>query len=539
MGMRRRRRLRQTAAAAAVACTLGAGALAGATSASATDQLWIHAQESGLTLPSGMTDPAGVRQLHIEVGHDNDEDLPPATLTVDTAGLAGVADVVWPKECTHTGTVGTCTVKVTKTALGDDPAPAPATYVVLGLNPAAGAKDGAEGELSLTAVSGGLKAIGTAADVHVGSGADLVLQPLVSVTGAKPGSTVTQQVAWKNAGNEAVQQTVIVMHATVGLDYAERYSNCRYGAWVDGIDAPAVCTVDTPLAPGQGVQLSSGLGFTVDKGAWQTGASVEVLPPGPEADAALASLHDAKAGSGPELTAVPAPSRLTAKLATELNPSDNWADFSVRADNHAHYYAVGAQVRGDKGDTVPVTVGLGNEGPATTFDRSGGDGVDLLKVTFPKGTTVTEVPDGCSVHWRIGVKGHGPYLCPGALLQPAGYKASFTFQVRLDDQLADVRGTAALTDENSEIGGAPVDFPWDTSKEGYTQPIVSNGPVTPTATATAEAPGTGTQLGGSSPELAATGSGSSTPLLAGAAALLVAAGGAVTLAARRRTAARR
>jgi hypothetical protein len=536
MGMRGHRRLRQAAAATAVVCGLGAGALAGATSASAGDQLWVQSKESDLTLPSGVTDPAGVRQLHIEVSHGNDIDLPPATVTVDTGGLAGIADVVWPKECTHTGAVGTCTVKVTNTAIGDDPAPA--TYLVLGLNPVAGAKDGAQGQVSFTAVSGNLTSPENAADIHVGSGADLVIQPLKSLTGVKPGSTVTQQVVWKNTGNEAVRQTVIVMHATVGLDFAERYSNCRYGAWVDGIDAPAVCTVDTPLAPGQAVRLSSDLGFTVDDGAWQTGATVEVLPPGPEADDALSSLHSAKAGSGPALTAEPVASRTAAKLTDELNPRDNWGDFSVRADNHAHYYAVGAQVRGDKGDTVPVTVGLGNEGPATTFDRSGGDGVDLLKVTFPKGTTVTKVPAGCSVHWRVGVKAHGPYLCPGALLQSAGYKRSFTFQVRLDDRLADAHGTAALTNENSEIAGVPVVFPWDTGTQGYTQPIVFNGPVTPTATASAEAPGTGAQLGSTSPELAATGS-SSTPLLAGAAALLLASGGAVTLTARRRTAARR
>lgn len=543
MGKHGHRQVRKAAAAAAVACALGVGALAGATSASAADSLNVTVKEYDLTLPNGVTDPAGIRQMHLMVSHDNAQDLPDATVTIDAGGLAGVADVVWPKECTHTGAVGTCTLKVTDLSLGDAP-PEPETYLTLGLNPAAGAKDGAQGELSYTATSGNLKAIEEATDIHIGSGADLVIQPLKDMKDLKPGSTFTQHVEWKNTGNEAAQQTVLVMHSLVGFEPADRYSNCVYGPLSDGRDATTVCTIDTPLAPGQSLQLSSDLTYRTTSALYSVYGSVQVLPPGPEADAAKAAVQGTP-GAGPELTATPvAASGKVAPLTAELNPADNTAHFVVKGDNHAHYYATGASVEGDKGDTVPVTVGLGNEGPATIFDISGGDGTDMVKVTFPKGTTVTEVPDGCRLHWVVGVKGHGPYLCEGDVVQPAGYKKTFTFQVRLDDQLVNARGTAALTTENDEVGGVPTTFPWDTGTKDYTRPVVFNGTADPSAAPSANAPGAdgdaATQVDQpSSPELAATGASGTTPLFAGGAVLLLAAGGAVTLAARRRTAPRR
>ncbi|MEW2519195.1 LAETG motif-containing sortase-dependent surface protein [Actinacidiphila alni] len=151
------------------------------------------------------------------------------------------------------------------------------------------------------------------------------------------------------------------------------------------------------------------------------------------------------------------------------------------------------------------------------------------------------VPKGCDLV-RKGVAGTGPYECGSAdaYFQRPGYRATFTFKVRLVQQVTNVRGTAALTNEDHDYEGVPVTFPWDTSTTGYTAPIVFNGPVTtapagtPAATGSANAPGTD----GQSQSLAATGGGSDTPLVAGTAAAVVAAGAGILLATRRRRTAR-
>lgn len=525
----RHRRVRRVAAAAAVVCAMGVGALTGAGSASAADDaLWVHAVENTLTLPTGVTDPAGARQLHLQVTHDNDGDLPAATVTVDTSGLAGVADVVWPKGCTHSGAIGTCTAQVNDPSGESDPD----TYLAIGLSAAAGAASGAHGEVTFTAADGDLKAPEDSAEISVGSGADLVIEPLASAKDVKVGSTVSRTIRWANIGNETTQQTVLTLHTMVGVDFTERYSNCVYGTPSKGSkDMTTVCTIDEPLAPGEGLELSPDLKLKVNSEAWESSVLVGVMPTGAEANA-LRKSATGKAGDGPVLTAKRVPAAGKVKpLTTEINEQDNTTAFSIKADNHAHYYAVGAQAEGDKGATVPVTVGLGNEGPATIFDMSGGDGVDFVKVTLPKGTTVTKIPAGCRVEWQVGTEAHGPFECKGDLAQAAGYKKTFTFQVRLDEQLDNARGTAALTNEMSEIGGGPVTFPWDDSTEGYTQPIVFNGPTPAT-----NAPGTDDE---STTQLAATGASGTTPLVAGAAALLLAAGGAVAFASRRRASAQR
>lgn len=535
----RRGRLATAAVSAAV---IAAGVLAGATAASAADSLNVDAWEFGLTLPAGVTAPGGARALHIMVSHDLDGHLPSATVTVDTTGLTGVADVVWPAECTHAGAVGTCTADVSDLLNSQ----APDHYLVLGLSAAAGAKDGAHGSIGLKAETSGLQSQENSVDIAVGSGADLTIDPLAPVSKAKVGSTVPAPIRWANTGNETAPSTVLTLQTIAGLDFVQRYSNCAYSTSA-GPDktVTAVCTIDTPLEPGKALQLSPQLTVRVTSEAWYTFLSAQVLPPGEQTQATLAGKGGTQ-GSGPRLTAEPVPAGQIAPLVAELNPRDNYTELVVQADNHAHFAAIGAQVRGDKGATVPVTVGMRNDGPALILDRSGGEVTDFLKVTFPSGTTVTKIPSGCSA---IGgkPKDHGPYDCSkrDSYIQAPGYKAQWTFQVRLDQQLTDARGTAALTNPHSDMTGDPVTFAWDTSTDGYTAPIVFNG-------ADGSQGGTGTQgsTGSSSAatnnpgtdgqSLAATGGGSHTPLIAGGAAALLAAGAASLVAARRRrTAAQR
>jgi LPXTG-motif cell wall-anchored protein len=523
--------------AAVAAAVTGAGILAGAGSAyGADDGLHINIGDSELTLPRGVAGPAGTKFVHVEVAHDLAGHVPQATLTVDTSGIAAVADVTWPKECTHSGTTGTCTIDHVDDSENWDGV---VHQLALGLTAAAGAKNGVRGTISFKATAPGLNSDQTDFDVAVGSGADLVIQPLKPVAKAKVGSTVAARIAWANTGNQTTPSTIITLEAIAGLEFTQKFSNCTYSKPEGRLkNVTAVCTLDTPLAPGQALQLSQDVKLQVTDEAYYTFLTAKVTPPGEKADTSRQSAPGAR-GTGSKLTATPvAGSRLTQQTAV-INPRDSYTELEVQAVNHAHYSAVGANARGDKGATVPVTVGMRNSGPALIFDRSGGEGNDAVLVTFPKGATVTTVPKGCDLTDK-GVKGTGPYECGSddAYIQAPGYHADFTFKVRLDQQLTNARGTAALTNFMHDMKpSTPVTFPWDTSTTGYTAPIVFNGPVTtaqPTASAStggSNAPGPN----GQSQSLAATGSDSHTPLIAGGAAIAAAGAGILFATRRRRT----
>lgn len=516
---------RRLAGAAVAAVLAGGGILVGATAASATDSLSVNVQEYGLTLPAGVPGPSA-KTLHIKVEHDLDGHVPSATLTVDVSGLAGVADVTWPKECTVSGTIGTCTITHVED-FGQPP-----TWLGLGLSAAAGAKDGAKGTIGLKATAPGLNSYTTSADVSVGSGADMVIQQLGEVTHAKIGSTLTAPIRWANTGNETAPSTVLTLQTIAGLEFTHRYSNCRYSkpdgplAWVT-----ASCTIDTPLAPGDALELDPQVALHVTKEAYYTLMTAQVLPPGQQTDATRAA-KSGTLGTGPRLTAKKIPASTVTAHVTDINPSDSYTEFQVHADSHAHFSAIGADVKGDKGQTVPLTVGMRNNGPALIFDRSGGDGVDTLVVTLPAGTTVTSVPDGCHLVQKGGVKGHGPFECydPASYVQGPHYKATWTFKVQLDQQLKNARGTAALSNIRHDLGGEPVTFPWDTSTKGYVAPIVINGPA---AGSTADTNNPGTD-GSDGQSLAATGGGGHSGLIIGGAVVAVVGGAGVLFFSRRR-----
>jgi hypothetical protein len=507
--------------------------LAGATSAFAADSLNINFGEYGLTLPRGLTGPAGTRVLHVEVTHDLAGHVPQATLTVDASGLAGVATVTWPQQCTHTGTTGTCTIDHVDDLESPQSVP---SYLGLGLTAAAGAKDGAQGSISFKATAPGLSPTDTTADISVGDGTDMVIRQLTPVDHAKVGSTVPARIAWANTGNATAPSTVLTLQTMAGLDFTQRFSNCTYGKPAGpGKVITAVCTIDTPLAPGNALQLSPDLKMKVTSLAWYTMMTAQVLPPAEQSKAAHAAGTGTR-GNGPLLTATPVAASRIAPQVKNINPDDSYTELVVHADNHAHYSAIGASVHAVKGATVPVTVGMGNSGPALIYDRSGGDGTDALLVTFPKGTTATTVPDGCSLTDE-GAKGTGPYECGSrdAIVQAPGFRATFAFKVRLDEQVTNARGTASLTNELADYTGKAVTFPWDTSTRGYTAPIVFNGPTTASTPGTASG-GNAPGADGHSQNLAATGGGSHSTLIAGTAGAVLVAGAGLLLTVRRRKA---
>ncbi|MFI1094137.1 LPXTG cell wall anchor domain-containing protein [Streptomyces sp. NPDC020917] len=543
--LRGRRALSATAAAAACMAALTAGV---GTAFADPDYLEIYVAQGTPTLPAAVNGTSIAETLHIHVLHEFDDPGPAATLTIDTSGLAGVAQVAaWPKGCTPSGSGATCSIDHVD---GFNTAP---NYLDLKVKADPKAANGAHGDLKLKATAAGLDSAEDTETLKVGSGPDLVLQPLKNLEHVALGTTVSAPVQWSNRGNAPAARTVIELNTMAGLDLTDHFSNCRYSKPRDAArkDVTAVCVINTSMAPGTTWRLSSDIKAKVTPEAYQTFIDVGVIPPGPDADALVAAAKSFTPGTGPALTVKTATASKSA-MAGDLNSYDNYGELGVSTDSHAHYSAVGDAVHVAKGATVPVTVGMRNNGPALIFDRSGGEGVDTLMVTFPKGATATKIPTGCSLV-KDGVKGTGPYRCgaPDSIVQPPGYHADWTFTVRADATLADARGTAGLSNMMHDMDGRPVTFPWDNSTDGYVQDIVFNGPTTtasPSPSPSASAPAGGstapstdtsapapsssaTQAGGS---LAATGGGSNMTTLAGIGAGVIAVGAGVFLLARRR-----
>jgi LPXTG-motif cell wall-anchored protein len=509
------------------------------------DYLEIYVAQGTPTLPAAVNGTSIAETVHIHVLHEFDGPGPAATLTIDTSGLAGVAQVAaWPKGCTPTGSGATCSIDHVDGINS-------ANYLDLKVKADPKAANGAHGDLKLKATAAGLDSAEDTETLEVGTGPDLVLQPLRHLEHVALGSTVSAPVQWSNRGNAPAARTVIELDTMAGLDLTDHFSNCRYSKPRDAArkDVTAVCVINTSMAPGTTWRLSSDIKAKVTPEAYQTFLDIDVVPPGPEADNLVTLAKGFTPGSGPALTVKAAVASKSA-LAGDLNSYDNFGELVVSTDSHAHYSAVGDAVRVAKGASVPVTVGMRNNGPALIFDRSGGEAVDTLLVTFPKGATATKVPSGCSLV-KAGVKGTGPYECGArdAYVQPPGYHADWTFTVHADATLTNARGTAGLSNMMHDMDGRPVTFPWDTSTNGYVQPIVFNGPATtasPSTSASAPAAGStapstdtsapapsssATQAGGS---LASTGGGSHMTMLTAIGAGATAVGAGVFVLARRR-----
>jgi uncharacterized membrane protein YgcG len=389
------------------------------------------------------------------------------------------------------------------------------------------------------------------ADITVDSGADMTIAPLPELNNVALGSTLSEPIVWSNTGNLTAPSSILSFDAMAGLQFKQHFSNCKYSK-PDGALAlvHVVCTINQPLAPGKSLRLAQNVQLGVTGAAYYAVMSASVLPPGGVRNEDAASrnyLH----GTGPVLTAVDATAAAARNrnVVGDINPRDSYTELDIHAKNTADFAAVGASVKGDKGKTVQVTVGARNNGPALIYDRSGGEGIGGLRVTFPAGVTVTKIPSGCELDSRTGVAGHGPYDCGTSYVEAPGYQVLDTFSVRLDDQLLNVKGSVALDNELSDITGKPVTFPWDHNSADNTAAIVFNGPAQPTTTPSSEASSTtsgggtsggqGASTGGSvgGGGLAVTGGGSSAlPLSLGAAATVTLGAGALLLTRRRRAA---
>ncbi|MFE9878087.1 hypothetical protein [Streptomyces sp. NPDC005784] len=379
-----------------------------------SDQLWIHApyDQTVTVAPDGGT--AQYRPLALGLYHDNGNfTVTEGRLTVDASGLAGVAEVAWPDNCTpnDTGTVAVCDT-------GDVPTRYSA-QVQLKVRAAAGAALGAQGVIEYSAEATGgpdgtlvARAGNAETSVTVGSGPDLGISAPQSVTDVSPGTSLTVPSSVTNTGNETAHGFSVKMRATNGLQVVTRYSECTYTGPDDGglyTDMTYVtCSFDTDVAPGATVELSEPLRLTVTGHALYERFDYNVKPAGD---------------------------------ATDLSTADNSRAWSIDADNTADFAVQGTEVSGAAGDIVTGAFRFVNHGPAGVANVSSGDPAAVIDFYLPEGTTATSVPRACRTAWTSDdAPDIGHYVCALLTWATPDLEISFPFQLRIDRVVPDATG---------------------------------------------------------------------------------------------------
>ncbi|MBO4258837.1 LPXTG cell wall anchor domain-containing protein [Streptomyces griseorubiginosus] len=257
---------------------------------------------------------------------------------------------------------------------------------------------GTKGTVTLSGTSSNGTVVSKTVEVTVGN-VELTVNKLTDRKGDKPGSTIENPVTISNTGSLPAHGAQLRMRTTVGLSYADRYSNCVYSTSDDvtyQATQQALCTFDTVLEPGKRYRLQQPVRLDVTDQALFEYFRDDVLPsPG---DPTAMSSGDHKLSLVEDGTATPGGSETGRQVIT--------------VDNTADMVAGGDKAEGAPGDVVHVDVSLSNEGPGwVSYNLS--DDQPALLFTVPTGTKAVEIPKECSVWNEYGDGGTGEQT-PGA-----------------------------------------------------------------------------------------------------------------------------
>ncbi|MCX5400601.1 hypothetical protein [Streptomyces sp. NBC_00102] len=398
-----------------------------------TDQLWISAPYEQ-TLPLGIDGgrPQS-RELGIGIYHDNANfTVTDGSLTVDVSGLAGIAEVTWPDNCTPSGAIAVCDIPVVPTT-GED-------QVVLTVRAADGAAGGARGTITYGATAtGGPEGTLTAptesfeTTLTVATGPDLAIEPITGIEEGRPGDERTIPLRITNNGTESANGFTLGLTASYGLTDPTRYDACTYTTTDGGDYAPfnhVDCAFDDVLAPGDSFELPEPLTVRLAPQAMDERLDIDVEP-----------------GDG----------------AQDLDPGNDYRIVRIAAENTADFSVTGDAVSGEAGRTVTAELTFKNDGPAWFGNLGSGDPVSEVRLIVPEGTTVTGVPEACSPHTLTG--GYYPkrtgaprYDCELRYWVLEDTQRTFAFSVRVDTVVPGATGAVSLHPVYGEFGDGPYDF---------------------------------------------------------------------------------
>lgn len=432
-------RLRSGAAAAVAAGLLTAGLAAPASADDdppQTDQLWVNPPyEQTLPTAADGGEPQS-RALDVGLYHDNQNfTVTDGRLTVDVSGLAGVAEVTWPDNCTPAGTRAVCDIPVVPTIGADYE-----KQVHLTVRAADGAAAGAQGRITYEATATG-GPDGTLTAPHesfdttltVGAGPDLAIAPVTGVEDGRPGDERTIPFKVTNNGNESANGFTVKLYASYGLTDLTRYDACTYTTTSGEDYAPsnkAICTFDQVLAPGDSFELPEPLTVRLAPHALSERLDIDVEP-----------------GGG----------------AQDIDSRNDYEVLQIGAANTADFSVTGDTISAGAGQTATAELTFKNNGPAWLGNLGSGDPVAQVRLIVPEGTKVTGVPSGCYPRTLGG--GYYPkqtgaprYDCELPYWVLEDTQRTFAFSVRVDTVVPGATGAVSIHPPYGEFGKSPFTF---------------------------------------------------------------------------------
>ncbi|MEU2022815.1 peptidase [Streptomyces sp. NPDC016469] len=425
------------------------------------------------------------------------------TVRFDFGKLAGVADVSFGEDgsldCERTGTTAVCHDYGIRPGLS--------TLAELQLSAAQGSEDGDSGTIEVTAEAEGATFRPFTAHVSIG-GPDLSMKALPLKTELKPGDSQPVPITFTNNGTRAAQGVLLTLRNTRGLEFTERYQNCEYseedlgmgpGTW-----STALCSFPGSFEPGATYTLEVPPTLRATERAFYDTFLYRINEDGTDARAALRSGARFSPGKGARLALREAP----AVRSADLDPTDNQQEADFRTANTADFAAYGDQAAGKAGDTVDVTLGFRNKGPAWVGYIRSGEDVATVDFTVPHGSYVVSKPDTCrgvtaTGEYRENQEKAPRYFCstPMSVLEDADFALPF----RLKLVSADPGSNGAVVVRNTHLQ-APA-LPFDPKPANNKAWVELNGEDSHATTGGSD--GGSTATGGSGDTGATTGSGSS------------------------------
>ena len=415
-----------------------------------------------LALPAG---PATVQPNFSFTTNAKSLHVDDATITVDARGLAKVAKVSFSGNCTVKSLVATCSE-----LFWDDtitPHEGLGAMTQMTLTALKGAKLGAVGTYKVTGHSAKATIVGRSSSVVVGGPALALKQP-PNHTKLKIGSTVSEPVQFTNIGNRPASSAKVLLMTSPGLTFATHYANCEYGTMATGAGSTlaAVCSPKGAIKIGEEAELSAPVGLRVTKTALYTYLDVVAFGSGDDSVPAGVKWAQGK-GKTLGLKVLKAGHTSSAPVGNVSLPlSGKNSEYQIarlQAKNTADFGVTGASRTAAKGSTTTFAFTGYANGPATLYDRSGGEGVPAVIVTPPPGTTVVSSSANCQP-WQgdnAQATAHGPYVCGfGSIVIPKGLKVNFSLKVRVDTVTPGAKGSVTLS-SGPEVT-SPYTFAYDT-----------------------------------------------------------------------------
>lgn len=393
-------------------------------------------------------------------------DVTNVKVTVDLSAIAGIATASFPdpsSSCSMSGSTATCVLPDSASTNSDGTL----GLIPLKLVPDAGAVDGAHASITTTISGDGAPTQTYHVPVTVADGPDLVIANQISQKNVKPGDSSAMSFSLSNFGSETANGLLFAFDFTHGF-VPDAFDNCQYeeDTFVGG--TVVVCLFDSESLP---VNASVNVDFTgkiapdaatfeVGFAIADTGAAADVTSfAGGKSFAGSRGLKH-RAHSGKKLSLQSAATK--SMTAADIDESDNGAITEWNVATNHDVAALSAQLQGSVGDTVPASLGLKNNGPASVNVFNSEGTLATVVITVPEWAEVTKAPGDCegldsasqegSSH--VGKPGYKFYLCTDdsdAFLE-VGATVTFPFKLKIKASHG-TDGTVAIKSHTSVTEG--------------------------------------------------------------------------------------